>query len=149
MKSTRRHPLAALVALACALVQPAVGHAPIAAALAFGHAGDDHTHTVSVESDVGHFDLVLSHDHAGDPSPNGVGHEPEHSGSCSEPDHVLHLGEGATSCRTTRPDAPDSAPLIALSFEQPCAEPCSRSHSIEDASQSYGASHLRSVVLQL
>ena len=149
MTSYRRESLTALVALACALAQPATSHAGIAGALAFGHDGDGHTHAVTVEADSGHFDLVLSHGHAGDGTPIDTGHGPVHSRSCSEPDHVVHLGNEEPSCRSTRPLGPDAAPLTAIPFELPIAEPHARSLSRGSGPQSPAVSLLRTVVLRL
>lgn len=149
MTSSRSRTLVALVALGCALAQSATSHSGIAGALAFGHDDDGHTHAVSLQADAGHFDLVLSHDHAGDGAPVGTRHEPAHSRSCSEPDHVVHLGDEAASCRSTRPHGPDAAPLTAISFELLFAEPRSRGHFRGATPQPFTASLLRTVVLRL
>lgn len=149
MTSFRTKSLTALVALACGLAQPATSHAGIAGTLALGHHDDGHTHAVSVEADSGHFDIVLSHAHAGDGTPIDAGHGPVHSRSCSEPDHVVHLGNEEPSCRSTRPLEPDAAPLTAIPFELPIAEPHARNLSRASAPQSSAASLLRTVVLRL
>lgn len=148
MKLPRSQSLAALVALACALVQPATGHAGIAISLALGPV-DGHEHAVSVEAGAGHLEIVISHGHPDDGPLADTGLAPEHASSCSEPDHVVHLGDEAPSCRNSKPPGPDEAPLSPVPFEVRFAEPRSRSLLFVSMPRSFAATLLRTVVLRL
>jgi hypothetical protein len=149
MKPRKRQSVAALVALACALLQAAAAEPGLAGTLAFAHDGEDHTHAVSIRSDAGHFDLVLSHEHPAGHASGAEGGGGERAGSCSEPDHVVHLGDADASCQSTRPHGAGAAPLGAVPFEPRCAEPPRRAVASSAASRVLAARLHRSVVLQL
>jgi hypothetical protein len=149
MMSYRRKSLTALVALACAVAQLATSDATIAGGLAFGHGDDGHTHAVSVQADAGHFDIVLTHDHSDEEPLAGAWQAPAHSSSCSEPDHVVHLGDEAPSCRNSKPPQPDAAPLSPVPFELRFGEPPTRSRFCVSKPRSFAVNLLRTVVLRL
>ena len=151
MMSAGSPSLVALVALVCALAQPATSQTGLAISLAFGHDDDGHSHAVSMEADAGHFDLVLSHEHSAGVTGAGAGagREPQHPRSCSEPDHVVHLGDEAPSCRSSRPQEPDAAPLAAVTCEFHLADPAVRGLVRASTQLPLAANLLRTVVLRL
>jgi hypothetical protein len=112
--------LAALLTLAGVGVQPATGSPLLVSALIVGIHASGHAHSVSIFSDAGHLDLVLSHaegpDHEGDAAP----HHEDQPTTTSESDHVFHVASDNSARATPRShrvsDAPAPAFALAVSF---------------------------------
>ena len=63
MSRRRSQKLAALIAVAWAIAQPATRSPLLAGFWSLEHGEDDHTHSLALEADAGHLDLVVSHAH--------------------------------------------------------------------------------------
>jgi hypothetical protein len=97
MSRPRSQKLAALIAVVWAIAQPATRSPLLAGVWTLGHAEDGLTHSLALEADAGHLDLVVSHAHADDCERSGALPSFERVDRptlecCRAADHVLHLG---------------------------------------------------------
>jgi hypothetical protein len=97
MSRPRSQKLAALIAVAWAMAQPATRSPLLAGFWSLGHDEDGSPHSLALEADAGHLDLVVSHGHEADCGRSEVLPTFERAdrpdlACCRATDHVLHLG---------------------------------------------------------
>lgn len=150
MKPSRMRKLTAAIALLCAVVQLAFGSSLAAGALTLGiYASHLHGHSLELQADGDHVDLVLSHRESELAERTSVPEAHDHPVSYSEGDHVLHVMSGSAADATPRRALLDPAPVIALSiaFAGVIAPPRVLHSPLEPRAR--GTEQLRTVVLQL
>jgi len=141
--------LTILLMLACAGIQTAFGSSLGASALTLGIHANGHAHSVVLQSDGDHLDVVLSH-RARDAHDHGAApRDHDHPASFSESDHVIHITAGDVASATPRRAALHATPAFATSVALPIvvAPVWGPSRSLERHARS--ADHLRTVVLRL
>ena len=139
---------AALVLLAGAVVQPVFGALLIVSAVSLGRHAGGHAHSVAVQSDGNHVDVVLSHREAD--AHERCGESPEHFDLAgSESDHVVHVAlDDATNANVRRNHVVPTFALAAA-VPLPIASLPAPSFARPLALRAGAADHLRSVVLRL
>jgi hypothetical protein len=142
--------LTAAIALVCAVVQLAFGSSLAAGALTLGiYASHLHGHSLALQADGDHVDLVLSHRQSEVAERTSVPDGHDHPASYSEGDHVVHVLSGGAADATPRRALLDPAPAIALSiaFAGVITPPRSLHSPLEPRAR--GTDQLRTVVLQV
>ena len=151
VKSSRLRTLTVFLALACANAQLVLGSSLVASALTLGiYASHANGHSVGLQRDGNHLDVVLSHGgthahHHGDTAEYG-----DDRPSVSQGDHVVHITVGDLAGATGRRAVVHGSPALATSVAlAPVAVivPCAPYRSLEP--RACGVAHLRTVVLRL
>ena len=125
---SRNQTLAALLALAWVVLQPAERSLLLASAWSLGHEEDGHAHSIVLAADAGHFDLVVSHTHDDEGERAGAFGHPEHADhaehptSCKAADHVVHLAFDPAARETGRGHASHAVPQRAPTASFAAAE---------------------------
>jgi hypothetical protein len=141
--------LTALLMTACAGGQAAAGLLILVGTLTLGLHEGDHPHGVSLVSEGGHFQLVLSHvedRRADDRHDEGLLHG---IAAFSESDHVLHLESGGVANAASR--RADSTPCAALGAAAAPASPHAPTpvRHLRPEPPDLGTERLRTTVLRL
>ena len=107
MTRPRSQKLAALIAVAWAIAQPATRSPLLASFWTLGAHADGLEHSLALEADAGHLDLVVSHAHADDCARSEVVSSTEranrpHLECCRANDHVVHLGVDPAARETSK-----------------------------------------------
>jgi hypothetical protein len=131
---------AVLLMLAGAAAQSTLGSTLGAGVLALGIHGRAHAHSVSLESDGNHLDVVLSH---------AAPHPHDHPASFSEGDHVIHIAAGDVASAMPRRVLVDTASAVAISIALPGVVAPAWAPLREPAPSAHRADHLRTVVLRI
>lgn len=150
MKSRRMRKLAVVLALACAHSELLLGPSLVASALILGvYATHGHQHSVVVQFDRDHLDVVLSHGGNGAHRHGESSEHTDHGTSVSQGDHVVHITAADVASGTARRAVVDS-PVLAISVAlapvgvAPVWPP---SRSVEPRAR--GVDQLRTVVLRI
>jgi len=140
----------ALLMLASFATQPAVGSMLVTGALMLVLHGSHHAHVVSIKSEDGHLDLVLSHetDRSTDDHRSAADTE-RPAPSLSEGEHVFHFASDDPVNTTARRRGAASAPVVVVVATQPFASAPVSGFRHSPQLESSGVSYLRSVVLRL
>jgi hypothetical protein len=149
MSRPRSQKLAALIAVAWAIAQPATRSPLLAGIWSLGTDEEGHAHSLALEADAGHLDLVVSHAHEEDcgrseAQPSFERADRPDFACCRAADHVLHLGVDPAARETshTGPSGLQRAPTAI-------ASPASELAPIAWPAPLPGVSeHLRTVVLR-
>ena len=135
--------------LACAAVEPALGSPVLGSALRLVLHPGDHMHAVTLLSDAGHFDLVLSHGEDGSHEHDAATGAALASLPLSGDDHVFHLtGDDLLSATQRRLDlaaAAASVPAISV----PWGIVSARRLRAASAPRPRSADHLSTIVLRI
>lgn len=144
MRSSNQQKLSSLLALAWVLAQPGTVNA-----LTFGYQENGQAHGLSLESDSGHLDLVLTHDEGAHAHPVGTLGQPDHESWCPTSEHVVHLTGDPANGESARRHAPAKAPLLAAA--RPTSFPPVRTLAPDRASGPHvrASEILRTIVLRL
>lgn len=141
--------LAVLLMLACAGVEPAMGSPVLGGALRLILHPGDHSHSVALLSDAGHFDLVLSH------AADETHEQPDATADAFAPtpptrsDHVFHItGDDLLSATQRRVDLAAS-PASALGILRSTAIPSTRRVCASSAPHAHRFDHLSTIVLRI
>lgn len=150
MKPSWARKLAVQLALACAVAQLALGSSLIVSAVALGlYSTHAHAHSLVLQADGDHVDLVLSHDEGDGHDREVPAHGGAHAVSVSHGDHVLHVGEGDATNAKPRRALPDSAPVLATSIGFPGVVARAQVPRTSLAPGASGVDQLRTIVLRL
>jgi hypothetical protein len=147
----RTRALGALLMLACAALQPAVGSAVLASALTLALHGSDHAHSLALVVDEGHLDLVLAHDGGGDHphDHDGAPHSGAPHASPVDDDHVFHVAVDEAAGASSRKLSADPAPLLAAPVARPAPRAALSFYRAPEEPRARGAERIRTVVLRL
>jgi hypothetical protein len=137
----------AILALACAVIQLALGSTLVMSALLLGSHASAHEHSFALHSDGDHVDLVLSHaaveEHEHPPGTPDHVHPPTWSGG----DHVVHIKRAEVANASQRRAIIDPLPVFVISIVSPASAPASWAPRAAPACRAHSVDQLRSVVL--
>jgi len=135
--------------LACAAVEPATGSPVLGSALRIVLHSGDHSHSVALLSDAGHFDLVLSHSDGDSREHDGATRDALAPLPSSSGEHVFHLTSddwlSATQRRLDLAAADASVPALSV----PLGVVSLRGLRVASAPRARSADHLSTIVLRI
>jgi hypothetical protein len=146
MGATRLRRLTALLALACAGLEPATGLPLFVSALELHR--DDHAHSLAVVSDVGHVDVVVSHAEDGHHERAAAAGE-DLAPASSDGDHVYHITSSDLPNATQRRVDLAMLPAPALRVALPFAPGMASAERGWSAPHACTFDHLSTVVLRI
>jgi len=150
MKPYGTRKLGLLLALACAVAQPAFGSSLVSSALTLGlYSTHPHAHSVALHSDGNHLDVVLSHGEPRGHDDRELPADHDHPVSLTHGDHVVHITGIEPSSATPRRAILDPAPVLALRVTLPVASaPACIVRTLPEP-RARGVEELRTIVLRL
>jgi hypothetical protein len=149
VKSSRTQLLASFLMLGCAAAQTIFGSPIGASALTLGIHSNLHAHSVALQADGNHIDIVVSHPERDAHGPGQPARDHERPPGVSEGDHVVHVTVADVTNPASRRAVLDRTPALAISDALPVVvvPVVAPSHSF--ALRSRSVDHLRTIVLRL